>query len=447
MGATVTDDLVDGLLGLGVPTGAALVKAKACVADFVGVTIGGSRELADRHARFLETAHAGKGEVPIIGLGRRASLQDAVFLNGLSSHVLELDDGARYGSYHPGSPVLPALLGVAFTERLTGADFLRGLVAGYEAGIRLAQALQPTHRQLGFHATGTCGAVGAAAAVATALRFTRDELKTSLSAAATSASGLLGVFDEASDLKPLNAARAALNGLQGAFMARVGYSGSRDLLGGDRGLLKALARDADGSCLRLQPGAPLALEGVYFKPYASCRHSHSAVEAALKLRESIGDFTQIRSVRVRTYSLGVPGHSHTQIHGVPSAKMSTPYAVASALVLGHCGMEAYTPEQVRDPRLTGLAAKVQVLSDDALSALVPKQRAAIVEIQMADGRTMEHRVDLPKGEPEVPMSESECRDKFMSLTRYGGMAPTEASRLWGHIQNIESELTPLLSLL
>ena len=64
------------------------------------------------------------------------------------------------------------------------------------------------------------------------------------------------------------------------------------------------------------------IERIYVKPYASCRHSHSAVEAAIKLHENI-DVHGIDSVEVNTYKLGVKGHDHIyQRSGIGKIKYS-----------------------------------------------------------------------------------------------------------------------------
>ena len=47
----------------------------------------------------------------------------------------------------------------------------------------LGRSIQPYHKQQGFHATSTCGTIGAAMAVGTALGFSKEQLKNALSAA------------------------------------------------------------------------------------------------------------------------------------------------------------------------------------------------------------------------------------------------------------------------
>src|SRR5690606_28432317 len=115
----------------------------------------------------------------------------AALVNGMHAHVAELDDGERFGMFHPGAPILSALLSVANEKNISGTAFLRGIVIGYEAAIRVASALQPGLKDQGYHATGVCGTIGAAIGIGAALGFSKQQLKGAFSAAATSASGIL----------------------------------------------------------------------------------------------------------------------------------------------------------------------------------------------------------------------------------------------------------------
>ncbi len=60
----------------------------------------------------------------------------------------------------------------------------------------------------------------------------------------------------------------------------------------------------------------LAIEGIYLKPYAACRHCHPAIEAAICLRENHNlDYESVAAVRVITYDLAVFGHDHSDVRG------------------------------------------------------------------------------------------------------------------------------------
>lgn len=114
---------------------------------------------------------------------------------------------------------------------MDGEDFLRGIILGYEIAIQLASSMQPSHRNKGFHTTATCGTIGAAVGIASALKYNKTQLKSTISAAATSASGILEIQEDGSELKPYNPAIAAVNGFLAARIGRVGFLGPDDILG------------------------------------------------------------------------------------------------------------------------------------------------------------------------------------------------------------------------
>src|SRR5690606_25240829 len=103
-----------------------------------------------------------------------------------------------------------------------------------------------------------------------------------------------------------------------------------------------------------------------------------------------------------------------------SAKMSTPYSIAVALVKGKAGLSEFTQETINDKDILSLTQKVTVVSDDELTALVPQKRAAIVSVTTKDGQVATERVDYPKGEPENPISDDELKEKFISLMQFSG---------------------------
>ena len=133
----------------------------------------------------------------------------------------------------------------------------------------------------------------------------------------------------------------------------------------------------------------------------------------------IGD---IERIDIKTYSLAVAGHDHTDIPGSYSAKMSIPYATATGLIYGKAGLQEFSEESIRGEKVLNLTKKIHVESDDELSAMFPGAQAAIVRITKTDGSVLAERVDFPKGEPENPLDEAEFKDRYDSLMTYAHQA-------------------------
>ena len=409
----------------------ALARARRSLLDYLAVTCAGAGFQRENLCRYLTFSRPETGAFTAIGMGKKLALMEAVFLNGLNGHALDLDDGTNAGIIHLGSPIFSLLLPLAQRDGASVDQLLRCAVIGYEASYTMAVSIQPGHKALGYHATGTCGALGATLAAAYMLGFTPEERARAFAAACVSATGMLAALDDGSELKPYNVAKTALLALTALRLAKAGFEGPADPLGGKRGYLKMMTGKADVELLPLCQKGTYAIQKSYTKPYASCRYTHPAVEAAIRLRNEHGLRPEdIESVDVRTYALAIPGHEHTRIPGPYSAKMSIPYSTAVGLLYGRAGLQEFSEEIVQNANVRALTEKVAVHEDDALSAAFPDVQAAIVSIRLRDGVQVSARVDHPKGEPENPLSDAEFRDRYDGLMAFAGVAPADSAAVF-----------------
>ena len=408
-----------------------MARARRSLLDYLAVTCAGAAFQKDKLDRYFAFALPEEGAFRAIGTGRDLVLTEAIFLNGLNGHALDFDDGTNSGIIHLGSPVFSLLLPLAQRYGIGTEELLRAAVIGYETSYTMAVSIQPGHKAMGYHATGTCGTLGASLAAAYMLGFSAEERFQTFAAACVAASGMLKVLDDGSELKPYNVAKTAQLALSAVRLAKAGFKGHPDPLGG-RGFLKMMTGNENTALQPLLLNGTYAIMKSYTKPYASCRYTHPAVEAAIRLREKVnpGD---VERIDIKTYSLAVAGHDHTEIPGSYSAKMSTPYATAAGLIFGKAGLQEFTEETVRDPAVLSLAKKVRVSADDALSAAFPGEQTAVVTILLKDGASFSERVDFPKGEPENPMTEAEFKSRYDGLMAYGGVSPENAGAVYNAV--------------
>ena len=445
----ITDVFIDEMLSITerqLPT-RVVHQIKRCLLDYIGVTFAGANSKKEEFRAYLES-NSTNGNCPVIGLDTKTDFSTAGLLNGFASHVLELDDGHRYAMLHLGAPIISALLTIAKKENLTVMQVFKGVVVGYEATVRLAKAIQPMHKNRGYHATGTCGTIGAAFAVATALGLSKEQIKNAINFAATSSSGLLEVIDDASQIKAYNVSAAVLNGITAAYFGRLGFIGPRDILGGNRGFFKTLTGEFDEDALLQETEAIYQIEKIYVKPYAACRHSHSAIEGALLIRSRAKvDLADIDKVEVKTYKLAVFGHDHTEIEGVSSAKMSTPYGVAVALILNDAGIDAFDEAVIHRKDIIDLCKKIKIREDEKLTSLSPGKRGALVKIFMKDGQVLEQLVEHPLGEPENNITDQELEKKYTSLMKHSGKSDDDIRKISKLVWSIEDSFDEFVSLL
>ena len=409
----ITEGFIEGIVSksLLIPHNV-MQQARKVMLDYLGVLVGGKKYLEEKHPDLISAAPS------------------AAFLYGFAAHVLELDDGHRHGMIHLGASIVSAVLDVAKKEDLHSDGVLRGIVMGYEVAVRCARAVQPGHKERGYHVSGTCGTIGSAMGIAFACGYNTEQMKSTLACAVSSAARVLEIQEQASEMKPYNLGRAALAGEVASQVGKLAMPGPDDILGGKRGFLAALTDTPKPEFLTDFSNNDYAIMGIYQKVHAACRHCHPAIDATIDMRNDLDlKPDQIDKIEVHTYKLAVGSHDHTQIMGISSAKLSTPYAVALAIVKGRAGFVDYNEANLDDYWIKNLTRKVSVIEDENLTAQSPAVRGARVTIYLKDGNIYEAPCLYPKGEPEHPLKQEELEEKFRGLALYGGLTQKECDEV------------------
>lgn len=433
--------MVDGVWRTPVPNDV-LARARQSLLDYLAVTYAGAKFQKDKLEKYYDFAQPEEGQFRVIGTGKDLVLKETVFLNGLNAHALDFDDGTNSGIIHLGSPIFSLLIPLAQRYGICVEDMLEAAITGYEASYTMAVSIQPGHKAMGYHATGTCGTLGATIAASYMLGFSEEERFQAFGSAAVAASGMLKVLDDGSELKPYNVAKAALLSLTSLQLGKSGFKGHADPLGG-RGFIKMMTGKEDVELKSVLLNGTYAIMKSYTKPYASCRYTHPAVEAAIHMRESVKP-EDVEEIDIRTYDLAVFGHDHTEIPGSYSAKMSIPYATAVGLIYGRAGLQEFSEEVVKEGEILNLSKKVRVFADDELSSAFPNIQAAIVTIKTKDGEYTD-RVNFPKGEPENPLTDEEFRSRYDGLMEYAGVDKTVSSALFDTVYRENATVDELVN--
>jgi 2-methylcitrate dehydratase PrpD len=422
-----------------------MIRTKFLLLDYLCVTLAGAKYNAAKIDNYLNFIEPESGDYTIIGTNRKTTLKEAVFLNGLNAHALDYDDGSNAGIIHLGSPIFSVLLNLLQKRSIDYYIFLKAVILGYETSYTIANTIQPLHKLLGYHATGTCGVLGATIAVSYALDFNEDERKNAFATACISASGMLKVLDDESELKPYNVAKTSLLALTSAQMAKAGYKGNIDALGGNRGFLAMMCKEQFNSIIDPMQNGTYAVEKTYVKPYAACRYCHPSIEAAIYFSNII-NINDISSIIVKTYSLAVKGHDHTTVPTISSAKMSIPYGIAVGLTKGAAGLNEYTQNLIQNKEIMMIMTKVKVEEDVAITSDFPKRQGAVVIIK-TNTREYRKEINYPKGEPENPFSEQEFKDRFIALCLFGGKTVSEAKVIYDQALSDDKNLSSLMDIL
>jgi 2-methylcitrate dehydratase PrpD len=391
--------------------------------------------------RFAQMMGPEDGPSEVLVSRRRTSPLFAALVNGASSHVVEQDDVHNESVFHPATVVFPAALATAQQTGASGRDFITASVVGYETGVRVGTALGRSHYQV-FHTTGTAGTLAAAAAVAHVLGADADTMLHALGSAGTQAAGLWEFLRDAADSKQLHTAKAAADGLLAAYTARDGLTGAARIVEGKQGMFAGMSRDADPVRLVEGLGENWAVLDTSFKFHASCRHTHPAADALLQLMQendlSADDISHVRA-RVHEAAVDVLGPV-TDPRTVHQAKFSMGFVLALIALRGRAGIDDFTEEALTDKDLRAFHDRVEMVLDPEIDAAYPRRWIGCVEAETTDGRRLDARVEVPKGDPGNPLDREEIEDKARRLAVFRGAASSEeAQHIIDRVWNLERE--------
>ena len=392
--------------------------------DTLGAALSGTRSAEFRKVRTLA---APGGTARLMGSGQLTGPRDAALINGVAAHVFELDDAG--GCDHSGAVILPALLAAlpGIGTPVSGADFLSAWLVGYEVGRRVLDASggYGGHNGAGWHSTGTCGTLTAAAAVARLRGYDAAMTRQAITLATSFSSGLWAFIHDGSQAKKVHAGRAAEGGLLAADLVLAGISGpSRvfdDVWGG---FFKTYTGIADPQALSQGLGQDWMIERASLKPYAACRGAHSAIDAVSDILAASGrDAGQIVAVDLQLPPFLMDMCGDARLETLAGAQMSLGYALAALKVFGRVDLAQYSAAARHDRRMAEFIPQVRFQPDPSMDQM----GEPIVTVSFGDGTQETALVPRATGSSERPMSDAAIRAKFDMLAGMALPAATAAT--------------------
>jgi len=391
--------------------------AKRSLLDALGVTLAAST-LGEGVRPFVDlvVADGGAATSTVIGFGVQVPAAAAAYANGAMAHALDFEDAHDGALVHPSAPTVPAVLALAETVPTTGEEVLTALAVGTDLVCRLGLALRSDPAERGWYPPVLLQAFGAAAGASRVL---------GLDATATLDALSLTLAQVTGTSEMTRGARSVVRGVRDAFGAQAGVRAAQlaaaGVAGFDRpfeGAAGLFALYAEGL---YEPDEILAELGqryegarLTYKPWPSCRGTHAAIEAALRMRadglvaDDIDDVVVVGAPLNRM--LCEPVEQRRNPSTAIDAKFSLPYTVGRAIVHGDVGLDAFAPEALRDPLVLAVAQHVryQIDPDDSPGAATRCR----LEVRTGAG-TRSVVVDPAPGGPDRPMSDSDLRAKFV----------------------------------
>ena len=418
---------------------AAWTAAQRAFIDTVAVAIPGATEPVTSHV-FATVRDWGAGPAAAIGQGTKLAAPWAALVNGTAAHALDFDDNFDPAKAHASAVLCPAILAIADQEDASGRACLDAYIAGLQILGRVGQGVNPVHRNRGWHATATVGAVGAAAACARLLKLDARQAAFAVSMATSMAAGFMSQFGTMT--KPLHAGLAAKSGVLAASLARSGVDAGLATLDGPTGMNRLMVgpdyeqlRDTlthveHGQTLRFETekvGEPLLLlsSGLKLKRFPNCGSAHRAMDGLSDLIAAhVFGAGEVEAVHVRAPVT----HLNNLMYTVPAdglqAKFSLEYGLACILLTGNATLADFSDEAARRPDFVALYSRIHRHPVDKAEGEFPTE----VEVRLQDGRRFEIAVPWPAGSLARPFTDDQLWAKFDGCTA-GLLAPAKAAAI------------------
>ena len=418
---TLSEKLARFALGLSyeqIPA-AVVARAKHLILDSVGIALA-STKYPFAAVSLAAMEELGSGASPVIGIGRKLALRDAVLMNGILVHGLDFDDTHSRGVIHGTSSSFPCALALTDRDDNDGKALLVAYVAAMEVATRLGAVAKGGFHQVGFHPTGLVGAFGCTLAAARILGLDVDQATMAQGITLSMASGSLEFLEDGSWTKRMHPGWAGVVGITAATLAKHGFVGPRGAYDGRFGLyashLGKYFEQADFDLATESLGRSWQINEVAVKPIPACHFTHAAADAAAVLRkEHCLAAKDIRRVRVRVPQEVVktvcePVANKRNPANSYDAQFSIPYIVATGLTKGRFTLAELEDDALNDKAVLDLASRVDYEIDEG--STFPRHYTGEVVVETADGRTLRHREGVNRGCADRPLSNDEVVSKF-----------------------------------
>lgn len=401
--------------------------ARKRVLDVLGICVAALPLGTSRAALDYVVGQGGREQATAVGLAQRMPAPLAAFANGVLAHSLDYDDTHLPSVLHPSASVVPAALASAEAAGADGRAVIAAIAAGLEVCVRIGMAgFDPQSRtsvffEHGQHATSIAGALGGAVAAGLLLGLDAERIVDALGIAASMGSGIIESNRTGGTVKRMHCGWAAHSAVSAAELARHGFTGPPTVFEGRFGFFQAwLHGQVNPAAMTADLGRAWTSRNIVFKPYPANHFLHSAIDAAIAVRER-----GVRPDQVDSAVLGVAAPALRTV-GEPAAakrepttgymaQFSGPYAVTVGLLGGHglgAGLADFTDELAQDPRRRALMAKVRVVADPKCTEIFPEQFPATLRVTLADGCQVVEEVLASRGGPGRELSYDDLAAKF-----------------------------------
>lgn len=396
-------------------------KLKMCVLDSIGCMVGGATIEPGRRVISLMEGFGGSKESSIIARRKKILMTNAAYANSYLANVLDYDDTyPKLG--HPGASIVGTALAVGEKERVSGEKFLTAIAVGYEVCLRIGSAILGTPgRREKVHGQGNWAVFGAASTAAKLMKLDREKIADCF--------GMAGVHAPVPSVRKFHQPRpiswiknnfgwAASGGIMATILTQESFTGNHTILDGPDGFWIMSSSDkCDFQLMTRDLGKKFLIEGISFKPYPSCRNTHSSLDALNRIlqsnninSENISEVVVYSSKKIRHYLDYDP-------RTIIDIQFSLPYLSAMTILRMNC-RDWLNPENLNDAKIRKIAKKMTFYHNTAADKTFQNRGFIIssVTIKTTDGQELSNEVSEPGGSLENPLSKEFLETKFLELS-------------------------------
>ncbi len=430
-----------------------------------------------RSARAQALSHPRTPGATVFGVGNALSFSPewAAWANGVAVRELDFHDTFLAADYsHPGDNI-PAILAVAQTFGLGGAELARGIAAGYELQVNLVKGICLHEHKIDHIAhLGPSAAGGIAALLGLSTEVAYQAIQQGLHTTTTTRQSRKGEISSWKAFAPAFAGKLAVEAVDRAMRGEGAPSPAYE---GEDGFIAWLL---SGPTARYQVPLPepgeskRAILETYTKEHSAEYQSQALIDLARRMGERVPDTDRVASVVIHTshhnhYVIGTGANDPQKMDPEASRETldhSIMYIFAVALQdRGWHHERSYAPERARRPDTVRLWHKVATTEDPEWTRRYhssdPAEKAfgARVVITLDDGSVIDDEIAVADAHPlgARPFARAQYVEKFRTLAegvvsedeqqrfldlaaRVGALSAAEVRAL--NVQVAERELGP-----
>ena len=430
-------------------------QAKNRLIDIVGCTIGGANAPGCPELRDLIEEWGGTGEATILIHGGKVPANNAAMLNSIMARsfdygVITPYIGEKAVWAHIAETTIPTAITVAEWKRATGKELLTAMILGDDISARVSAASTRSISP-GWDTPGTVNKFGSTAIACRLLGHDERQIINAWGIVLNQLAGSFQTIQDGTHSFKLAQGLASRDGIIAAELAGRGWTGAKDPLLGKYGYFALYCQEYDPEFLTRDLGKDFYGD-ITFKPYPSCRFTHTSIDCALKLVQSYDihaeDIAGV-TIDVAPMHFDSPLNQPFEPGEFPQghATFSLRYQVANVLVRRCVKLEHLTEAQICDPKVGALAKKITV------TGTIPPEdiEATRVTVQMKDGREFSVYEEMAKGNAlKKQLSKEEIEEKFRGNVAFSNTVSKHNAELaLDMLNNLEEvdDITRLVKLL